>query len=118
MDKEELIYRDKGTSVFPDCPGNAGHFVGQGSSGFVMAASVLNVKSPGTKTVMVRQFLSATEYGSSAVDEEHAQIAVSPFGDATNFSSRAAGMFPGREAEIRGEVTTGRKALDITDKGH
>ena len=57
------------------------------------------------------------QHGAGTVDEEHAQVDVAALGHAAEASNLAAGMFARGEAERAGEVATGRKALEVADRG-
>ena len=52
------------------------------------------------------------------MDQEHSDIRVTTFGDASEASMQAAGMFPGCKAEIAGEMAARGKAVNITCKSY
>ena len=55
--------------------------------------------------VRVRGDRAGAERGARPVDQEHADVAVAPFGDRAQSADGAAGVLPRREAEVGGEVT-------------
>jgi len=52
------------------------------------------------------------------VDKKHPEIRIAALGDGTEPPDEAARVLPGSEAEVTGEVATGREAVDVADKGY
>jgi len=103
--------------LLPDDPSDASEFVGHGDGSFVVPSEALYLKSPGTESVGVLLGLGGPEDGSSTMDEEHAQIGVSAFADATESAHGPTGSLSRSEADIAGEVTSGGEAVNVTDEG-
>ena len=85
-----------------------GQIVGQGTSGLVVMRSRLDFCGPGAQTVerspvATRQF-GGTQYGSGAMSEQHAQVAVALLGYSSELTTVAGRGFLGRQAKPTGEV--------------
>ena len=113
---DALFHGEKVTSVLPHGPTGAGEFVCERDGGNVVATSFFELQCPGTQAVWRVESFGMTEHGSGAVDEEHSQVSVAAFGDATEAAGQSAGMFPWSQADVACEVTTRAKALHITDE--
>jgi hypothetical protein len=103
--------------VFPDGPGDAGEFIGEGDGGFVVTAEAFEAKGPGLEGVRRLGTLGMQEDGACPVDEEHAEVGVAVFADAAESTDGAAGAFARGEAEEAGEVATGGESVWVADGG-
>jgi len=102
--------------VAPDGPGNARELVGYGDRGFVVPALRFDVKRPGGERVGVLFVLGRPENGSRTVDEEHAEVGISAFGDLAESAGVTARAFFGHEPEITREPPPGGEAADVADE--
>ena len=80
----------------PDGPGDAGELVGQSRRGAVVAATLMEVQSPGVKPVGTSFSSGGEKNGSGAVDQECPEVGVAAFVDSAEVLSVAAGVLPGR----------------------
>lgn len=104
--------------VAPSTPGDAGEAVGQGDGGKVVATASLELQSPRVEgTGWLLATLRGDEPRAGTVNEQLAQVGISPFADATESTCRSAGVLTRGQAEVSGEVASGRKALDLGHKG-
>jgi hypothetical protein len=71
--------------VLPGCPADPGELVGKGDTGFVVADAGLELDDPALYSVELlagpMQLSRSGEDGACAVNEQHAQIGVTAFGD-------------------------------------
>jgi hypothetical protein len=104
-----------GTLVVPNPPSDAGHAIGEGDGGDVMASGVGGTEGPSLELIGLLDAVGCEESGSSSMDEEHAGVGVSAFGDATHTTDVAGGRLARGETEVVGGTSTGAKASDIAD---
>jgi len=104
------------TLLGDDGPGDAGELVGQRDGGDVVASALLEGQRPGDEAVRPSA-LGAGQHRSGPVDEEHAQVGVAAFADASQAAGEAAGAFAGGDAEVAGEVAARREAMQVADEG-
>lgn len=64
----------------PDAPCDTGEFIGQGDGGDVVAPPLFDLQGPGAEIIGPAGSLSSPERRPSAVNEEHADGTVAPFG--------------------------------------
>lgn len=92
----------------PDCPGDAGQFVGQGDRRLVVADALFEgddpVLQPAECLAELGELLGAIEHGACAVNEQHAYIAVPAFADASKMPAVARAVLFRREAQPAGQV--------------
>lgn len=110
------ISRHKTFSFCPSGPDDTGDFIGESDGGFVVTTRLFDAQRPGSETVRGLAFLGVTDNGTGSMDEEHSQVTVTALGDPSESSMGSAGVFPGSEAEVAGEMARGGKTMNVTNK--
>jgi hypothetical protein len=108
----------EGTLISPYTPYDASDTVGEGDGSDVMATSLGGTKGPGLEGVRLGGAVGRQESGAGPVNEEHPQVAVTPFRDRSEAAGGSGGGLSGREAELVGKATARGKALDVTGGGN
>ena len=105
-----------GLTITQGCIADAGQLVGERTGCLVVIGAALDGERPLAQAV--DGFPSAhgdgggTHHGARAVSEEHAQVAIAPFGDASEMASGTRGMLLRRQAEPGGEVSSVAEVAD------
>src|SRR4029450_12258604 len=96
---------------------DSGQLVGERAGGSVVIGAELNGQSPLPQAIDglagTNRDAGGAQHGARAVSEQHAQIAVAAFGDASEVAGAARRMLFGREAEPGGEVPRIVKVADV-----
>lgn len=103
--------------VLPQGPGDAGHLVGKSDGGVVVSSELLGTQCPDSESIGLAVSFGGPEDGTSSVNEEHAEVSVSPLADGSDAPFESGGSFSGSEPEIAGEVTARGEASDVADEG-
>ena len=105
-----------GLRAGPHRPDDPGHLVGDGDGGLVVDVSLGEVVCPAAEPVGLA-VARVQQHGTSAVNEQCAQVAVTALGDAAESPLEAARILARRQAEVAREVTSGREAANVADEG-
>ena len=115
------VIRVQGLAVVFGRPQLAGRFVGQGDRGLVVPQPLRQGQRPVLCAIkldaLVAGELDAAQAGACAVDQQHAQVDIAAFGDPAELSSCAAGVFARCQGQGAGEVSSGREAIEVADRG-
>src|SRR5580700_3617521 len=105
--------------MLPGRPDDASQAIGERDGGFVVASLAFAVERPTAQAVegfaRALRAVRGQQRRARPVDNQGSQVHVALLGDSAESASLGAGSLTGGEAEPGGEVSTGRKAVDITD---
>ena len=99
-----------------ESPGDAGDLIGESDGGAVVSTALLEAKGPGLEAVGMFGAGGGDQSGPSAMDQERTQVGVATFGDGSQVSAGAAGVFSGDDAERAGEAAAGAETVQGTDE--
>ena len=77
----DLLYGLEYAVSFPNGPRDSSELVCESDGRLVVPTCALTFESPGSKSIRMIDVLCSPEDGSGAMNEEHSEIGIAPFGD-------------------------------------
>jgi hypothetical protein len=106
------------TAAPPHGPGDASELVGQSDRSLVVPTPSLELQSPGTKAIVLLGLLGVAQHRAGTVDQQHAEVGVAAFGDATETLAQAARVFAGCQPKVAREMSARGKARHVAHESH
>ena len=92
-------------------PKDAGDAIGESDGRDVVTSMLFKSECPCSQGIGLRLLLRMPKSGSGTVDEEHADILVTPLRDWPEVARQATRPLSWSQAEVAGEVSTGREPI-------